>query len=140
MTRYANDRPHIVGEATQVPLLVVYGDADDWIPAERAMCGFDRLTADGANTEYCIVPGALHDPVVGMRSDYMARWIAARSLAGADPGVCGNGLDTLVDAKWKLVKCASLPPNDLYSSSAEEHRTKCYPGTRPACRTGSRRK
>lgn len=112
MDRYAADRPHITGAATHVPLLVVYGDADDWIPADRATCGFDRLEADGANATICIVPGALHDPVVGVRSDYMSRWIASKTLGASDPGQCGLGRETLIDPDGKPYTCASLPPND----------------------------
>ena len=111
MQRYADDRPHLEGSAKDVPLLMVYGDIDDWIPADRAKCGFDRLIEDGANLSICIVPGAKHDPVVGMRADYVNRWIAYRTLDEPAPTNCGGSLESLVDESGYEVQCAKLPPN-----------------------------
>ncbi len=110
--RYQADRPHITGDAARVPVLVVYGDADDWIPAERETCGFDRLEADHANATVCIVAGAKHDPVVGARSQYVSAWIAAKTLGGPDPGTCGPGREALLDAAGAPAACAALPPNE----------------------------
>ena len=112
LSRYHADRPHITGSATKVPILVVYGDADDWIPAERAVCGFDRLSSDQANATICIVPGAKHDPVVGARSEYVGAWIASKALGAGDPGSCGAGRETLHDDAGAPVLCATPPPND----------------------------
>ncbi len=112
MARYKADRPHLKNEAKSVPLLVLHGDADDWIPPERAKCGFDRLAADGANTTLCIVKGAKHDPLVGMRSEYVSDWIAWHTLGAKDPGTCGFGLGALVDEQGQPAVCSALPPND----------------------------
>ncbi len=110
--RYAADRPHITGAAKDVPVLVLHGDADDWIPPERAMCGFDRLAADGANASVCVVPGALHDPLVGMKSEYVSDWVRWHTLEGDDPGPCGPGPEALHDDSGQPAACAALPPND----------------------------
>ncbi|HEY2516291.1 MAG TPA: alpha/beta hydrolase [Polyangiaceae bacterium] len=110
--RYEADRPHLTGDASRVPLLVVYGDADEWIPAERETCGFDRLGSDQANATVCIVAGASHDPVVGARSAYVSAWIAQRTLGGSDPGSCGPGREALVDDAGVPISCATPPPND----------------------------
>jgi alpha-beta hydrolase superfamily lysophospholipase len=110
--RYAADRPHLTGAAKTVPILLVHGDEDDWIPPERATCGFDRLEADGANVTFCIVPGAKHDPVVGMQAEYVNRWIAKHTLGEPDPGTCGLPRDALHDEDGQTASCAALPPND----------------------------
>jgi pimeloyl-ACP methyl ester carboxylesterase len=110
--RYADDRPHITGDAAKVPILLVHGDADDWIPPERARCGFDRLVSDGAAVSFCIVPSATHDQAVGVRSEYAAQWIAWRTLGGAEPASCGGGVDALHGANGAVAACAALPPND----------------------------
>ena len=112
MARYAADRPHLTGDATQVPVLVLYGTEDEWIPAERETCGFDRLASDHADDTICIVPGATHDGVVGARSQYVSGWIAARTLGGPPPGSCGLGRDALIDDGGAPSVCATLPPND----------------------------
>jgi pimeloyl-ACP methyl ester carboxylesterase len=110
--RYRADRPHITGDSLPVPVLVVHGDADDWIPPERAKCGFDRLASDGANATVCIVPGAKHDPVVGARAEFVNRWIAWRTLGGVDPGACGPGVEALHDAMGGAAACSVPPPNN----------------------------
>jgi dienelactone hydrolase len=110
--RYAADRPHITGDATRVPVLVVYGTEDEWIPADRETCGFDRLTADQANATICIVPGQDHDGVVGARSQYVGAWIASKTLDGGAPGTCGLDRAALVDDSGAPVTCATPPPND----------------------------
>jgi alpha-beta hydrolase superfamily lysophospholipase len=112
LARYGADRPHVTGDAASVPVLVVYGDADDWIPAERETCGFDRLATDKASATICIVAGAKHDPVVGARAAYESDWIAARTLGGPDPGSCGPGREALHDDAGAPVTCAEPPPND----------------------------
>jgi dienelactone hydrolase len=112
MARYQADRPHITGSATGVPVLIPYGTVDEWIPADRETCGFDRLTADHANQTICIVPGADHDGVVGARSEYVSAWIASKTLGGADPGPCGLTTAALVDDGGAPITCTTPPPND----------------------------
>ena len=112
MARYEADRPHITGDAATVPLLVVYGTEDEWIPANRETCGFDRLASDKVNDTLCIVPGQDHDGVVGARSEYVGQWIASATLGGTSPGTCGLGRDALVDDGGAVVQCAFPPPND----------------------------
>jgi hypothetical protein len=111
--RYAEDRPHLTGDATGVPLLVVYGDSDEWIPADREVCGFDRLASDGANATVCIVAGATHDGSVNERAAYVSEWIGERTLGEPSPGPCGPGADALVDvdAGDAAVTCSTPPPN-----------------------------
>jgi dienelactone hydrolase len=115
MARYAADRPHITGDATSVPILVAYGGADEWIPADREVCGFDRLASDGANDTVCIVAGATHDGVVGARAEYVNGWIGSLTLGESPPGTCGPGpqaLENPEDAGGGAVTCAVPPPND----------------------------
>jgi dienelactone hydrolase len=112
IARYAADRPHITGAATEVPVLVVYGTADEWIPADRQTCGFDRLTSDQANASFCVVPGQSHDGVVGARAEYVSAWIASKTLGEADPGNCGESPAALVDDAGAPITCAVPPPNE----------------------------
>ncbi len=112
MARYEADRPHLTGSATGVPLLVLYGTADEWIPADRETCGFDRLAADHADDSICIVPGVSHDGVVGARAEYVNAWIASKTLGASAPGTCGEGVEALVDDAGIPVTCAVPPPND----------------------------
>jgi pimeloyl-ACP methyl ester carboxylesterase len=115
LARYAADRPHITGDATSVPILVAYGDSDEWIPADREVCGFDRLASDGANSTVCIVAGADHDGVVGARAQYVNEWIGSLTLGGTAPGTCGPGAQALEnpeDAGGGAVTCAIPPTND----------------------------
>jgi dienelactone hydrolase len=113
VARYAADRPHLTGAATQTPVLVVYGDSDEWIPADREVCGFDRLASDGANATVCIVAGATHDGAVNKRAEYVNAWIGERTLGEAPAGTCGPGAAVLVeaDAGDAPITCSTPPPN-----------------------------
>jgi hypothetical protein len=113
ITRYADDRPHLAGDATHTPVLVVYGDSDEWIPADREVCGFDRLASDGANATVCIVAGATHDGSVNKRAEYVSAWIGERTLGEPPAGPCGPGAEALVaaDAGDAAVTCSTPPPN-----------------------------
>jgi dienelactone hydrolase len=112
MARYAADRPHLGADAAQVPLLIVYGDQDEWIPGDRETCTFDRLASDGANATVCIVAGATHDGAVGARADYVNGWIAERALGGSAVAACGPGREALLDDTGAPYSCATVPPND----------------------------
>ncbi len=112
MARYTADRPHLTGAALSVPILLVQGDDDSWIPPERVTCGFDRLESDGADLSVCIVAGATHGGVVDKRAAYVNEWIAARTLAGREPGKCGADRSALHDASGQPATCATVPPND----------------------------
>jgi dienelactone hydrolase len=113
IARYAGDRPHLAGDATHIPVLVVYGDSDEWIPADREVCGFDRLASDGANATVCIVAGATHDGAVNERAAYVNAWIGERTLGEPPAGPCGPGVGALVeaDAGDAAVTCSTPPPN-----------------------------
>jgi dienelactone hydrolase len=113
IARYADDRPHLTGDATHTPILVVYGDSDEWIPADREVCGFDRLASDGANATVCIVAGATHDGAVNKRAEYVNAWIGERTLGESPAGPCGPGAAVLVeaDAGDAAVTCSTPPPN-----------------------------
>ncbi len=113
MARYQADRPHITGAATGVPVLIPYGTVDEWIPADRETCGFDRLTTDKANDTVCVVPGADHDGVVGARSAYVSAWIASKTLGGGDPGACGLAADALVDDAGAPIVCLTTAAERL---------------------------
>ncbi len=111
IARYAADRPHLTGKAKSTPTLVLYGTSDTTIPADRAMCGFDRLRTDGAAATICIVPGQSHSGVVGARSAYVNDWIANIAQGALAPAACGDDEKSL-KADGGAVECASPPPND----------------------------
>lgn len=112
LARYKADRPHLTGKAKSTPLLVLQGDADTTIPPDRAVCGFDRLEADGANVTFCIETGAEHTPLVYETSDYVSHWIAARVLGAPEPPKCARDRTTLKDASGNPIVCTTPPPND----------------------------
>lgn len=112
MARYKGDRPHLTGKAAAVPLLVLYGDADTTIPADRMACGFERLKSDKSNVTFCIETGADHHGVVEKRGSYVADWIAARTLGAAEPAKCARDETTLVGTDGKIIECATPPVND----------------------------
>ena len=112
MGRYKSDRPHLTGKAAAVPLLVLYGDSDTTIPADRMACGFERLKSDKANVTFCIETGADHHGVVEKRGSYVADWIAARTLGSAEPAKCARDETTLVGTDGKIITCAEPPVNN----------------------------
>ena len=110
--RYAADRPHITGAATTVPTLLVRGGADVDIPADRFVCGTDRLTSDGASFSVCYEPTATHATAVTMRGDYVADWIANVALGEPAPAACPQNESAMVDEAGAPIQCASPPSND----------------------------
>ena len=109
--RYADDRPHLTGNAATTPLLVLYGGEDTTISPDRAACVFDRLQSDGANFSVCFEPSADHGGIVRMRADYVNDWIANLTLGAAAPAACTSDLSGLVDDAGAPVQCATPPPN-----------------------------
>ena len=102
--RFLADRPHLTGDAAQVPILLPYGGMDTTIPANRMTCVLDRLDLDKANYKLCFEPTAGHTGVVNVRSDYASDWIAAKTLGAPEPPAC-TGV-------YPRPMCASIPPND----------------------------
>lgn len=91
MNYFATERPHITGAAKQVPILYLYGGQDTTIPPSLSTCGHDRLVADGANIVDCFEPMANHVTIVATKADYVADWIASKTLGGAAPAACTSG-------------------------------------------------
>jgi len=97
---WMEDRPPI--EAMSSPITLMFGGMDGRIPAGRAACMRRKIDADlaavsGATTtvQYCSDPAAGHSDIVrGPSADYVNKWIAARTGAGADPGGCTAQLAT----------------------------------------------
>ena len=111
VARYAADRPHLTGAAKTTPTLILYGTKDTTIPPERAVCGFQRLAADGANTKVCVVDGKDHSGIVGDRSAYVNDWIASITQGAPAPAACAAD-ETSLTADGGPVECATPPPND----------------------------
>jgi pimeloyl-ACP methyl ester carboxylesterase len=106
IARYAADRPHLVGAAKTTPTLVLYGTNDTTIPPDRAVCGFDRLAADGAAAKVCVVGGQTHSGIVAERSAYVNDWIANVAQGAPAPAPCA------ADEKSLGATCATPPSND----------------------------
>ena len=106
IARYTDDRPHLTGAAKDVPQLMVYGGADTTIPPERMKCALDRLTSDGANFSMCYVGTADHNTIVDQKADYVADWIASKTLGTEAPPACA------ADQTAITASCATPPPND----------------------------
>ena len=112
IARYAADRPHLTGTASQIPILIEYGAKDTTIPPERMACVFDRLSTDKAQYTVCVDPAADHTGVVLNQADYVTDWIASKALDGGAPSACALNQSALVDDGGVAIKCATPPPND----------------------------
>jgi len=114
MARYTADRPHLTSAtARAVPMSLVWGAKDSTIPYDRITCALDRLKADHVSlSPLCVVPSVDHGGAVGARIDWMADWLAARTLGGAEPGACGGDASAIVDGNGMPAMCNPLPPND----------------------------
>ena len=112
VARYAASRPHLTGKAQTTPTLVLYGTKDTTIPAERAICGFQRLAADGAAAKVCVIEGQNHSGIVGERSAYVNDWIASITQGGPAPAPCAADEKSLKGKDRAPVECANPPPND----------------------------
>lgn len=106
IARYTDDRPHLAAPAKDVPQLVVYGGADTTIPPERMKCALDRLASDAANFSMCYVATADHNTIVDQKADYVADWLASKTLGAEPPAACAAN-ETAITAS-----CATPPPND----------------------------
>jgi len=89
---WGQDRPAI--DPTGAPVLVMFGGIDDFVNPNRALCAKAKITADlgaGPTTtvKYCDDPAAAHRDLVRDKSaDYVVKWAASLTGAGADPGAC----------------------------------------------------
>lgn len=100
---WVSDRPAI--DANGPPLLIEFGGADTFITPGRAQCAKKRFTTDvgsGSTTiKYCYNGTAAHrDLVRDDAADYVVKWVAAQTGAGADPGACTD---------FPSVICPTLP-------------------------------
>jgi pimeloyl-ACP methyl ester carboxylesterase len=93
--RWEEDRPAI-DATSSAPILVYFGMNDTFVAPGRASCARNKIAADLAavpspttDVTYCLDPNAGHRDIVrGAASDYVLKWVAARTGAGADPGAC----------------------------------------------------
>lgn len=113
MARFAADRPHLMGAAAKVPLLLVYGLDDTTVTPDRITCAIDRLKADAANLKVCAVPGEGHSSALSAKGDYVSDWIASLTLGVAAPADCAKNETGILDPKTMMpAACATPPPND----------------------------
>lgn len=106
MKRYGDDRPHLTGDATKVPILFVYGLKDTTIPPDRVTCARDRLKADMASVTYCVEPEAKHDTIIDVRSTYSIEWLLSKTSGAPAPAACPKGeMDFGAE-------CNAVPPNE----------------------------
>ncbi|HET9988729.1 MAG TPA: hypothetical protein VFQ65_09415, partial [Kofleriaceae bacterium] len=90
---WQSDRPAI--DPTGAPLLIMNGGTDTFVTPGRANCAKKKFTADLAagtattTVKYCYDDAAAHrDLVRDASADYVVKWVASRTGAGADPGTC----------------------------------------------------
>jgi hypothetical protein len=112
MARYAEDRPHLEGQATEVPMLLAWGGMDTTIGPDRITCAIDRLHEDGVSLTVCVDPGADHGGILATKADHVADWIAARTLSSAEPTACADDEQAIVTESGMPASCNPLPPND----------------------------
>ncbi len=110
--QFAQDRPHLTGSATEVPLLVLYGLSDPTITPDRMACVLERLKADQADMQLCISGQADHGGIMRTRADFVNQWISQK-IAGGKAPTCADGSSVFFDDKQNLmVQCTTPPPND----------------------------
>ena len=107
--RYVEDRPALSGT---VPLLIAYGGSDTSIPKDRMQCVFDKLVNDKYAYTVCVDPTRGHTGTVRTKADYVADWIAARTLGAPEPAKCAFDQSAITDDAGAPVICATPPPND----------------------------
>ena len=90
MDRFNKERPHLTGNAAQVPILLSWGGQDTTMKPDFMSCVFDRLGTKGDNANYkvCYDPSATHGSIVALQADHVIGWIAAKSLGEAMPADC----------------------------------------------------
>ncbi len=121
------DRPAI--DAHGAPLLIWQGGADTTISPGLAVCGLDKLKSDlsavsdaSTTIKFCVDPTATHSgftddkgvdlsAAITRRSmDWVAQWIDARTVGGAEPADCVG--EEAFDTDAGPTKCSTPPPND----------------------------
>ncbi|MBK7585354.1 MAG: hypothetical protein IPI67_34835 [Myxococcales bacterium] len=123
LPRLKSSRPHLTGSAKSVPILWMYGDKDTSVSPGFATCGVDRLNADGAALETCMMPGKTHGGIVRSGSGRVNQWIGATTLGLPAPPPCdldftfttdgtGAKLSSMSDGKGGQTVCQQ-PPNNL---------------------------
>jgi pimeloyl-ACP methyl ester carboxylesterase len=114
-SRMTADWPHLVGGAAKVPILVLYGSADNELTPDLMACVFNRLSADGANYQVCYDadPTVGHSGIVEVKADTVADWIAAKTLGGSAStctslSMTDSGVPLLTDADGGAIQCNPL--------------------------------
>ena len=95
-----------------VPQLLLWGDQDTSNPAERVTCAIDRLKSDNAKLTLCVAPGVDHGGIVGAKADYVADWIASKTLGEPAPPDCTLHAESDIMRMGAPATCATIPPND----------------------------
>jgi pimeloyl-ACP methyl ester carboxylesterase len=106
IARYSADRPHITGDAAQVPIFIAYGMKDDTLVPNRMRCAIDRLKEDKTKLTVCVDADPGHQTIVSTRGDYVADWIGNLALGEPAPPACATNESALTET------CATPPPND----------------------------
>jgi predicted esterase len=84
--RMTADWPHLSGAAAKVPILLWYANADTTIVPSSMQCVFNRLSSDQTAYSVCYDPNPVgHEGVVAENGDYVADWIAQKTLDGGTP-------------------------------------------------------
>lgn len=110
MGRYYSDRPHITGAASQVPILIAHSMNDTTVNPGRLSCVLDRLHADGVSVELCLEKErGGHSEIMDLQADFVADWIAAKTLNRAAQLECQTGLD---DYLAMDISCEVPPTNE----------------------------
>ncbi|NOZ00324.1 MAG: alpha/beta fold hydrolase [Deltaproteobacteria bacterium] len=112
ISRYLGDRPHITGEAAQVPILLAYGGKDTTIPPDQFQCGIDRLADDQANVTQCYLPESGHGILPAMAGEHAADWIAHVTLGTPMTTSCPSDKILPLDGDGNPIPCMNPPPND----------------------------
>jgi hypothetical protein len=105
-----------------VPILSIYGTADETITPDLAACVFNRYKTDQVNVSVCMVPTGTHGSTLDIEADYVDRWIASLTLGAAAPAPCQYNQNNLVaneagvldpgDDAGTPIPCNSLVPTN----------------------------
>ncbi|HEY8041059.1 MAG TPA: alpha/beta fold hydrolase [Polyangiaceae bacterium] len=120
LDRMTADWPHLTGNAAKVPILVWYANNDTTVTPDAMQCVFNRLTSDGTSAQVCYDTDPVgHTGSIAENADYVADWVAQKTLGGPAPaaGHCtalaanDAGVPQIVDGTGKPVACNQLLSN-----------------------------
>jgi pimeloyl-ACP methyl ester carboxylesterase len=113
LDRMKADRPHLMGNAAKVPILILYANNDTTITPDLMACVVDRLTTDKASFTFCYDADPVgHGGIVTAKADYVAAWALAQAAGGPAPAACTHDQSALVDDAGAKIPCNPLLPQD----------------------------